>query len=91
MSDRAKSERPQAEGFAPGEYAMDELEARGIDVATFAKLMKWTPDECQYFISGEKRMLASEAERLGQLFGTNPITWLNLDRSWRKWKERGRG
>ena len=66
------------EPFHPGEYVRDEIKARDWSLETLSR-QSGIDLEKIYDLLGEGIGVNKEiAEGLGRAFGTNPITWLNL-------------
>lgn len=66
--------------FSVGEFIADEATERGWKQADLAEALGMPVREADALISGEKRVTANLAERLGRAFGTTPALWLNLQK-----------
>jgi len=85
------------EAFPVGKFVAEELETRGWTTAHAATLLDGDPVENELWLrllcclpAWEKHNVVfseREAKELEQLFGVSAQTWLNLDVSYRKWKE----
>lgn len=64
----------------PREFVRDELTARGINSRAL-------PLTIRLWYAGEEPMPGEVAEALAREFDTSAEMWLNLDRSWQRWKE----
>lgn len=74
MNDYAKP----AEGFAPGEYLQDEIDARGWSQLDLAAILGMTPVHVNDLIKGRRPFTPEIAKALGAAFGTTAQYWLNL-------------
>ncbi len=63
---------------APGETISEELRARGISAHRAALKMRIPPGRLGQFIAGRRAITADTALRLGHLFGTGALFWMNL-------------
>ena len=66
----------------PGEILAEELEARGMSALALAKALHVPANRISQIISGRRGMTADTALRLGQLLGTTPEFWINLQKSY---------
>ena len=66
----------------PGEILAEELEARGMSALALAKALHVPANRISQIISGMRGMTADTALRLGQLLGTTPEFWINLQKSY---------
>lgn len=62
----------------PGEFLLDELEARNRSQAFFADLIGKTRQEVNHLITGRRNVNAERALRISAALGTEPQFWLNL-------------
>lgn len=72
-----------AETFPPGEFLLDELRARGISQARFAKMIGTTPKQVQRLIHAEQALTVRMAVRFEDALGISAITWLALEAQYR--------
>lgn len=82
------SERMPAEVFHPGEYLLDELNARGWTQKEFAKMIDRSASCVNQIINKKRGISAKTALELGNALGTGPQFWMNLDSAYRIWKKR---
>jgi antitoxin HigA-1 len=66
----------------PGEILAEELEERGMSALALAKALHVPANRISQIISGRRGMTADTALRLGQLLGTTPEFWINLQKSY---------
>ena len=66
----------------PGEVLADELEERGMSALALAKALHVPANRISQIIAGKRGMTADTALRLGQLLGTTPGFWLNLQKAY---------
>lgn len=76
-------DRKAAEVFLPGEFILEELEARNWSQAELAEIMGRFPIEISGIISGKKAITPGIAKELAEAFGTSAQLWLNLESSYR--------
>jgi HTH-type transcriptional regulator / antitoxin HigA len=67
-----------AEPFPPGEYIREELEARGWSQEDLAQILGISRRQVANLLSGESSLTPEVAIALGQAFGQEPVTWMNL-------------
>lgn len=68
--------------FHPGEFLLDELEARNRSQTFFADLIWKTKQEVNHLITGRRSINAERALRISAALGTEPQFWLNLQNSY---------
>lgn len=66
----------------PGEFLLDELEARNRSQAFFADLIGKTRQEVNHLITGRRNINAERALRISAALGTDPEFWLNLQNTY---------
>ena len=66
----------------PGEFLLDELEARNRSQSFFADLIGKTRQEVNHLITGRRNINAERALRISAALGTEPQFWLNLQNSY---------
>ena len=74
--------RTAAEVFPPGEFLREELEARGWTVEDFASMLGYPIASVEGLIEGGSRISPEVAARIGEVLGTGPTLWLNLERAY---------
>ncbi len=62
----------------PGEHIKDELDARSITQAVFARHIAVSPAYLSDIVRGRRGISAEMAIKLGKALGTGPELWLNL-------------
>ncbi len=67
------------ETFPPGEFLVDELDARGWTHEEFTDLAGWSPEEFCEVVSGDREITPDLAEELAFTLGTSAQFWLNLE------------
>lgn len=72
-----------AEGFAPGEFLKDELEARGWTQTKLADLMGRSVKVVNDIILGKRSITPRTARELGYALGTSAELWWNLENSYK--------
>jgi HTH-type transcriptional regulator/antitoxin HigA len=72
-----------AEVFCPGEFIRDELGARGWTPGDLAAITGRSPAEIGEVLSGGGEITPGIANDLGEVFGTDPRFWLDLDAAYR--------
>jgi len=79
----------RAECFPPGAFIREELEARGVAADNMtdylAQELFVSRKMAEQLLRGARPLLNGEALRLGELFGTGPVLWVNLDEAWGSW------
>jgi HTH-type transcriptional regulator/antitoxin HigA len=82
MGDMSENRIP-AEAFAPGEYLLDELEARGWSQADFAEILERPEAAISEIINGKRGITPATAKELAEALGTSAMFWLNLEAAYR--------
>lgn len=70
------------QGFPPGEYLADELEARGWSQSDLAKVLGRPFQHVNLLINDKRRINPKIASELAAAFGTSSELWLNLQAAW---------
>jgi HTH-type transcriptional regulator/antitoxin HigA len=83
------SERRPAEVFHPGEYLLDELNARGWTQTEFAEIVRRPVKSINEIINGKKGITPETAREIAAAFGEEAETWMNLDTAYNLWKVSG--
>ena len=68
----------QQSRFPPGEYIQEELDARGWTQEDLSQILNITRRHVANLIAGSSALTPDVAVSLGQAFGQNPQTWMNL-------------
>jgi HTH-type transcriptional regulator/antitoxin HigA len=71
--------RRVAEVFPPGEFILEELEARGWSQVDLAEIIGRHPNQINKIIQGEQKVTPETAKQLAAAFGTTAELWLNLE------------
>ena len=71
-----------AEVFPPGEFILDELEARGWSQQDFAEILKVSQSTLSLIINGKRSINPEMAKAIADAFGTSPDIWLNLENAY---------
>lgn len=70
----------------PGEMLLREfLEPSGITQLELARHLGWTYARLNEIINGRRGITSDSALALGDVLGTGPEFWLNLQRDWNLW------
>lgn len=80
------TERRPAEVFHPGEYLLDELNARNWSQAEFAEIINRPYRLVNEIVNGKRGISPETARELGAAFGTSAKVWMNLDTAYNLWK-----
>lgn len=73
----------------PGEMLLKEfLEPLGLTQSQVARHLGWTFARFNEIINGKRGITAETALCLGDVLGTGPEFWLNLQRDWDLWHSR---
>lgn len=83
-------DRMPAEAFPPGEFVREELKARGWSQTDLAQIIGRPHRVVNEIVAGKRAVTPETAKELGEAFGTSPQLWMNLETSWRLWKDRAR-
>ena len=76
------SERKPAMAFAPGEYLLSEINARGMTAAEFCKKSGLDWDYIGKLLFAETRVTKYAARQIADVFGTSAELWLNLQKAY---------
>jgi HTH-type transcriptional regulator/antitoxin HigA len=79
-------ERRPAEAFRPGEYLLDELNARGWTQTEFAEIISRPVRLVNEIINGKRGITPETATEFGAALGTSAELWMNLDTAYHLWK-----
>lgn len=75
-----------AEVFPPGEFIMEELEARGWSQAELADILGHKPNVINDLISGKRTITPETAKALAEAFGSSAQYWMNMESAYQLWK-----
>jgi HTH-type transcriptional regulator/antitoxin HigA len=81
----AMTNRKVAEVFPPGEFIMEELEARNWSQIELSEIIGRQPKVINDVILGKRSITPEIAKALGEAFGTSPQYWMNLESSYQLW------
>jgi len=73
----------EVQGFPPGDFIKEELEARGWNQSYLAEIMARPYQAISEIISGEKEITPETAIELGKAFGTSAELWIGLEADYR--------
>lgn len=79
-------ERKVAQGFPPGEYLRDYLEAREWSQAQFSDIVGCSPRLISEVITSKRRITPEVAKLFATALGTSAELWMNLDSAYQLWK-----
>jgi HTH-type transcriptional regulator / antitoxin HigA len=79
--------RPKYEAFPPGDHIREEIEYRGWTQGDLARIMGRPVQVVNQIINGRKAITARTARELEAALGTSAETWMNLETSYRLYKE----
>ena len=74
--------RQVAEGFSPGEFLKDEIEARGWSQVDLAEILGRNARLVSEIINGKRSVTPETAVGLADAFGTSAQLWMNLESAW---------
>lgn len=80
------TERIPAEVFPPGEFLLDELEARSWTQVEFAQIIQRPTKLVNEIIAGKKSITPETAREFAAAFGTSAQYWLNLETAYQLWR-----
>ena len=63
----------------PGQFLRDELDTLGMSARKFADRIGVPPNAVTAILNGTRGISAEMALRLGRVFGTSELYWLNLN------------
>lgn len=75
-----------AEVFPPGEFILEELEARGWSQTELADILSFARNIVNELISGKRTITPKIAKALAEAFGSSAQYWMNLDSAYQLWK-----
>ncbi len=75
--------RRVAEVFPPGEFILEELEARGWTQVDLAEIIGRDTVQINRIIQGKQAITPDTAKQLAEVFSTTPELWMNLESSYR--------
>ena len=74
----------------PGVILLEEfLEPMGLKQVEVAKQLGWMGPRLNEIVNGRRSGTADSALAFGEVFGTGPEFWLNLQRDWNLWHIKG--
>lgn len=79
------ADRRAAEAFPPGEFIMEELEARNWTQLELAEIVGRHPNVINDIILKKRSITPEIAKALGEAFGTSAHYWMNLESSYQLW------
>lgn len=79
--------RELAEAFPPGEFLVEELEARHWSQSDFAQILGRPSQFVSEIIAGKKEITRDSAAQIGAALGTSPEYWLNLQNAYLLWTQ----
>lgn len=77
--------RKVAEAFRPGEFIMEELDARNWSQLELSEIIGREPKVINDVILGKRSITPEIANALGEAFGTSAQYWMNLESSYQLW------
>jgi HTH-type transcriptional regulator/antitoxin HigA len=77
------NERIPAEGFLPGDFIREELEARGWAQEDLAEILGRTPTAINEVVTGKRGITVDTAKGLGEALGGGAQFWLNMESAYR--------
>lgn len=80
--------RMPAEGFPPSDYIREFMEGRGWTQKQLATEMRYSASFVSDLLAGKRGISQGVARRLGDVFGTSAILWLNLEDQYQLWRLR---
>lgn len=78
--------RRPAEVFPPGEYLLDELNARNWSQVEFAEIIGRDKALVNQIIKGKRGINPDTAKAIGAALGTSAELWMNLESAYNLWK-----
>ena len=82
----ATVERIAAEVFPPGEFLLEELEARGWSQVDLADILGKDSKTVNEIVLGKRRVTPDMARLLSQALGTGANVWLNLENAYQLYR-----
>ena len=83
------NKRRPAEVFRPGEYLLDELNARNWSQTEFAEIIGRPLRLVNEIVNGKRGITTDTAREFGAALGTSAQVWMNLDNAYNLWKSTG--
>ncbi|MCS6305991.1 MAG: HigA family addiction module antidote protein [Nitrospira sp.] len=80
------AQRKVAEAFPPGEFILDELEARGWSQIELAEVIGCSPTVVNSWIKGKRALTAQTAKQIADAFGMSAQWWINIQSYYDLWK-----
>jgi len=80
------TQRKIAEAFPPGEFILDELDARGWSQIELAEIIGCSPTVVNSWVKGKRALTAQTAKQLADAFGMNAQWWINIQTYYDLWK-----
>ena len=65
-----------------GEILREELKTLGLSANLLSKALGVPVNRITMILNGQRRVSADTALRLARYFGTTPVLWLNLQKTW---------
>ena len=66
----------------PGEILREEIETLGLSANALSKALGVPVNRVTMILNGQRGVSADTALRLARYFGTTPLLWLNLQKTW---------
>ena len=66
----------------PGEVLREELDELGLSANALSKALGVPVNRVTMILNGQRGVSADTALRLARYFGTTPLLWLNLQKTW---------
>lgn len=79
-----------AKKFGPGYFIREQMELRDWTQEDLAEVMGITPKHLNIILREKQPLTLEIARLLGEVFETSAQYWVNLDASYRLWKEQGK-
>lgn len=76
-----------AEVFPPGEFILEEMEARGWTQIDLARILNMSAQKVNRIINGREPVSSDVARRLGAAFVKSPEYWLNIEMQWQLYRD----
>lgn len=80
--DFMNNNRKPAEGFSPGDFIREEIDARHWSQEDFARIIGKPLPTVNQIIKGKRAIIPETAKRIAAAFGNSPQFWMNLETSW---------
>ena len=82
MNNNTSENRRPAQGFPPGDFIQEEIDARGWSQEDFARIIDKPLPTVNQIIKGKRAIIPATAKRIAAAFGNSPQFWMNLETSW---------